>query len=107
MKNKQDIEKLTETTLASLDNLQPVEANEFLYGKVVNRMQMREALNRKTNQRLMLKLAAALVVFIGINAASFYVFERQQRKPQTKSAVVTGAAAFAQEYSLQNNSYNY
>lgn len=107
MKNKQDVEKLAKMTLTSLDNLQPVEANEFLYGKVINRMQMREALDRKTSRRLMLKLAVALVAFIGINAASFYVFERQQHKAHPKPAVVTGAAAFAQEYSLQNSSYNY
>ncbi|MGZ3757515.1 MAG: hypothetical protein ACXVAY_04970 [Mucilaginibacter sp.] len=107
MKNKQDVEKLAETTLASLDNLQHVEANEFLYGKVINRMQMREALDRKSSQRLMLKLAVALVAFIGINAASFYVFEQQQHKTHPKSTGATGAAAFAQEYSLQNSSYNY
>ena len=107
MKNKQELEKLAEMALTSLDNLQPVEANEFLYGKIANRIQMRQTLDRKTSQRLMLKLAVALVVFIGVNAASFYVLERQQHQAHPKAVVATGAAAFAQEYSLQNSSYNY
>lgn len=107
MKNKQELEKLAELALTSLDNLQPVEANEFSYGKVVNRMQMRQALDRKTSQRLMLKLAMTLVVFIGVNAVSFYVLEQQHHQAHAKAVVATGAVAFAQEYSLQNSSYNY
>ncbi len=105
MKNKQEIEKLAEAALSSLDNLQPVDANEFLHAKVLNKMRMIEVNERKTYNRLMLKLSAALGIFICINGVSFYALKQQQHKTGKKAT--TGVAAFAEEYSLKNNSYSY
>jgi len=105
MKNKQEIERLTEATLNSLDNLQPVEANEFLYAKIKHRMQVNEQQGRIGYNRLMVKLSVAMGLFVCLNVASFYIFQRQQNKPV--KAPASTAAAFAQEYSLNGNSYNY
>jgi len=105
MKNKQEIERLTEAALNSLDNLQPVEANEFLYAKIRNRMQANELQERTSYNRLMVKLSVALGLFICINGVSFYLFQHQQSKSTKTTA--SAAAAFAEEYSLKDNSYSY
>ena len=105
MKNKQETERLTEATFNSLDNLQQVEANEFLYAKIRNRMQANEFQERVTYNRLMVKLSVALGLFICINGVSFYLFQHRQNKPA--KTTTSPAAAFAEEYSLKDNSYNY
>jgi len=105
MKNKQEIEQLTNATLNSLNNLQLVEANEFLYAKVMHRMQVNEQQERITYSRLMVKLSVALGLFICLNGVSFYALQHQQNK--TNKTTVATKAAFAEEYSLKDNSYNY
>jgi hypothetical protein len=105
MKSREEIERLTEDTLNSLDNMQQVEANEFLYGKVINRMQMNERKERLTYRRLVLRLSFTLVLFAGINIASFYVL--QHRETRTTKPVSSSANAFAREYSLTGENYNY
>jgi hypothetical protein len=105
MKNKQEIEHLTEATLNSLDNLQQVEANEFLYAKIRHRMQTSELHERASYNRLMVQLSVALCLFICINGASFYLFQHRQSKTAETNA--SAAAAFAEEYSLKDNSYSY
>jgi len=107
MNNKQEIEKLTEATLNSLNNLQHVEANEFLYAKVINRMRTNELKERVVYTRLMIKLSVALGLFICVNGVSYYLFERQSKGKTEVKITKSGAAAFAEEYSLNANSYNY
>jgi len=41
MKNQQEIERMAEQTLNSLNNLQQLEANEYLHAKIVQRMNTR------------------------------------------------------------------
>lgn len=105
MKSQQEIDRLTESALSSLDNLQQVEANDFLYGKIVNRMQMRHQQDRAGFRRLMMRLSFALVLFAGANVTSFLVLEHQRNKPQKPAKA--NKAAFASEYSLTNDGYNY
>lgn len=105
MKSREEIERLTENTLNSLDHLKQVEVNEFLYGKVINRMQMREREQRLTYRQLMLRLSFALVLFAGMNIGSFYVL--QHRETHTSKPVSSSSDAFAREYSLTGESYNY
>jgi hypothetical protein len=105
MKNKQEIEQLTNATLNSLNKLQPVEANEFLYAKVMHKMQVNEQQERVTYSRLMVKLSVALGLFICLNGVSFYALQHQQNK--TNKTTAATKAAFAEEYSLKDNSYNY
>lgn len=105
MKSQQEIDRLTESALNSLDNLQQVEANDFLYSKIVNRIQMRQQQDRAGFRRLMVRLSFALVLFAGINVASFLILEHQRNKPQ--KPVKANEAAFASEYSLTDDGYNY
>jgi len=105
MKSQQEIDRITESALSSLDNLQQVEANDFLYSKIINRMQMRGQQDRAAFRSLMMRLSFALVLFAGINVASFLVLEHQRNKPQKPAKL--NEAAFASEYSLTNNGYNY
>ena|ERR1700761_7663858 len=103
MKNKQDIEQAAEQALNSLSNLQQVEANEYLHAKIVQRMQNNKAAPMAYN-RLMLQLAAVLILLIGVNAVSFYVLK--QRSTNTEKTT-TGADAFAKAYNLNNNLDSY
>ena len=102
MKTLREIEELTDSTLNSLDSLQPVEANEYLYAKIKNRLQH----NRQTAaaySRLLFRLSLALILFLGINIASFYLISALQRganKPK-------GITAFSEAYFPGGNTYNY
>jgi hypothetical protein len=107
MKSKPDIEKLVDQALDSIGNVQPVDANEFLYAKVVNRIRASEIQERVAHKKLMLKLSFALGVFICINVLSFYAIEKHDHKHVPIKKQATGVAAFAEEYSLKNSSYSY
>jgi hypothetical protein len=102
MKNKQGFEQQAEQTLNSLDNLRQVEANEFLDAKVLHRMQMRyqPATNAQT---LMLRLAAVLCLFIGINTVSYVIL----KQPIKTTKNIKGADVFADAYGLNNNVNSY
>jgi len=108
-KTEQEIEALTNQALNSLDNVQPVEANAFLYAKVKNRLisQRQEAAARHT--RLMFRLSAVLLMFIGINAGSFYAMKKWQQPTAVKpEKALTGAAAInAAYFGSDNNTYSY
>jgi hypothetical protein len=103
MKNKQEIEQAIEQTLNSLNNLQQVEANEYLHAKIMQRMSNNRAVPM-VYTRLMLRLAAVLILLIGVNTVSFYVLK--QRSTNTEKTT-TGADAFAKAYNLNNNLDSY
>jgi hypothetical protein len=105
MKNRQEIEQLTEATLNSIDNMQPVDANDFLFAKIKSRMQLNEQRERLNYNRLLVKLSVAMGLFICLNGLSFYILQHQQ--PKITKTVTSGTAAIAAEYSLTENSYNY
>jgi len=106
MKGKHELEKLADDALSSIDNIGQVEANEFLYGKIMSRMQARQVAERQQFNRLMLKLSMVLTLFVGINGVSFYLLHKHRQHPQ-QAKQVNGQAAFAQEYSLKNSTYGY
>ena len=102
MKTLREIEELTDSTLNSLNKLQTVEANEYLYAKIKNRLQQ----NRQTTaaySRLMFRLSLALILFLAINIASFYFLSARQRSASKPK----GITAFSEAYFPGNNSYNY
>lgn len=100
MKTLREIEELTDSTLNSLNGLQTVEANEYLYAKIKNRVQQYRQ-NAAAYGRLMFRLSLALILFLGINVASFYFLSvRHHTKPK-------GITAFSEAYFPGNNSYNY
>jgi hypothetical protein len=104
MKNNQDIEKAVQQTLDSLDNLQQLEANEFLYAKIKQRMDNTAKVVPMNYNRIMLRLAAILILFIGINGVSFYVLKHSDA-PAVQTA--SGANAFADAYNLNSNTDSY
>lgn len=104
MKNKQEIERQVEQTLNSLNNLQAAEGNEYLYSKIINRMQYNRQETVKTNQ-LMLRLSLALALFVCVNGMSYYVLSSRASKSPNQSA--SGKSAFADTYQLNGNDYSY
>ena len=104
MKNRKDIEQLAEQALHSLDNLQQLEANDFLAAKAWQRMQTnRHGLPAGYN-KLLLRLAVVLLMFTGLNCVSFYVLSK---KTANTTSTATGVDAFASAYGLSNSSENY
>lgn len=105
MNNKQDIEQTIQQTLNSLDGLRQLEPNDFLAAKAWQRMKNQHREASVAHSRLMLRLAAVLVLFVGINTASFVLLKN---KPVAKPTQETsGADAFAEAYSLNNNTDSY
>ncbi len=104
MKDRKNIEQLAEQALHSLDNLQEVDANDFLAAKAWQRMQTyRHGLPVGYN-KLLLRLAVVLLMFTGINCVSFYVLSEKSANTTTPA---TGVDAFANAYGLSNSSGNY
>ena len=104
MKNRKEIEQLAEQALQSLETLQLVEANDFLAAKAWQRMQNQRHGVPANYNKLLLRLAAVLLMFVGINCASFYVLNN---KTANKTSTATGVGAFANAYGLSNSSDNY
>jgi hypothetical protein len=104
MKNIKDLEKQADQTLNSLDNLQPVEANEFLHTKVVHRMQSRQEAKPMVYNKLMVRLAAVLCLFVCINGIS-YIALRGKNITAVKTSA--GVDVFAEAYGLNNNLNSY
>lgn len=104
MKNKQEIEKAVEQTLNSLDGVQQLEANEYLYVKILNRMRDDRQEVVKFN-RLMLRLSFVLTLFVCLNGLTYYLLTVKPAPKQGKT--VTGSSAFENAYQLNNNSYSY
>ena len=105
MKNQQEIEQLAEQTLNSLNNVQQLEANEYLHSKILQRMNDSRKVIPMAYNRVMLRLAAVLVLFIGINAVSFYMLKQSDNTVTVNKAAT--ADAFANAYNLNNNLDSY
>ncbi|MES2274397.1 MAG: hypothetical protein V4592_00125 [Bacteroidota bacterium] len=109
MKALREIEEQAAQALTSLDNLQPVEANAYLYSKIKNRMIERRQTAAVAYTRLMFRLSAALLLFLFINIGSFYLLNRFQQ-PATHAPVkkaATGITAVSEEFFPGASSYSY
>lgn len=104
MKDRKEIEQLAEQALRSLDNLQQLEANDFLAAKAWQRMQTHRRGLPPAYNKLLLRLAVVLVMFVGINCVSFYVLNKSTT---ANTETASGVGAFASAYGLSNNSDNY
>jgi hypothetical protein len=93
MKRNLQIEEQVDAAMRSLDGLQPAEANPYLFTRIQQRMQNKRQLNSFSH--LMLKLAVALILFIGVNV---FTYERITGSSNTSN---TGIEAFATDYDLQ------
>jgi hypothetical protein len=105
MKNIQGLEDKVQQTLNSLNNLQQLEANEFLHAKILNRMANKQASPSMAYNKLMVRLVAVLCLFICVNGISFFVLKQKSNTVNTKN--YTGADAFANAYGLDNNLNSY
>lgn len=111
MKTQQEIEQLTEHTLNSLDGMQQAEANPYLYAKILNRMgQSRQAAAK--NAKLMFRLSMVLLLFLFINAGSFYMLNKGQQQQPVYTAIgktkpATGINAVGEEFFPRVQSYSY
>jgi hypothetical protein len=103
-KTPYEIEALTNRALTSLDNLQQVEANPFLYTRIKSRMELDKQGEAARYTRLLVSLSAALMLFLCINIASIYLYNRWQGG-NNKSAPAT--VAVGKEFFPQDNTYNY
>lgn len=103
MKSREEIERAAEDALNSLDGIRAAEANEFLYTRVINRMQHDRQGRAVRGQRLMVRLGLCLGLFVCVNGVSFYMLNRN--KPANQSSA--GSSAFAREYQLNGQQYNY
>jgi hypothetical protein len=102
-KSQQAIEAYAERALHSLDKVEQVEANEFLYTRIVSRMRHARQLSMRHNKRLMLRLSLALGLLVCINGISFYVLKEQLSFRESQ----TGSKAFATAYGLDRDTSNY
>ncbi len=104
MKNIKDLEKQAEQALNSLNNLQQVDANEFLHAKVLHRMQSRQEVKPMVYNKLMVRLAAVLCLFVCINSISYIAL---MQKNTTTAKTSAGVDVFAEAYGLNNNLNSY
>ena len=104
-KNQRETEEAAEQALGSLDNLAQAEVNEFLYTRVLSRIQQNRREMAGKSRRIVLRLSLALGLFAGINGLSFYVLSKTPTTDAKTS--VTGGKAFAQAYGLNNEEYSY
>ena len=104
MKDTKAIELLAEETLGSMDSLQQVDASGFIAARAWNRLAQRPQITREGNyNKVLLRLAAVMVVLAGLNCASFFAAERINKAGDK----TTGSQAFANAYNLNNSSHNY
>ena len=106
MKTQSDIAQRANETLDSINNLQQVEANSFLFSKIQNRMQAKSQQQVFVPVKILSRLSVALVLFIGLNVASYYFLSGNSPK-QTVQQKTTAAQALATEYHLTTDGYNY
>jgi hypothetical protein len=106
MKNMEDAEKFAEEALKSIDNIQAVEANEFIFTRIKSRMETKVQASKRERVKLLYRLSALLLVFVMLNATSYFVLKPVQSAPVTKHKT-SSISAFADDYQLEQGSYNY
>jgi hypothetical protein len=105
MKEYKDAEKFAEEVLSSIDHIQAAEVNDFIFTRIQNRIHhRRQVLLTKT--RTLYRLSMVLVLFFILNAASYYLFLKRPLHT-TSQQPTSGLSAFANEYQITQNSYNY
>jgi|GEM_PF-2606882 len=105
MRKNNEAEKFAEEILRSIDTIQPVEVDDFLFTRVQNRINTK--LHRRQGQmRVFYRLSMALLLFIVLNGATYYFLTKTATRAGNDHAA-SGLSAFAEEYKMTQNSYNY
>ncbi|TFF35749.1 hypothetical protein [Mucilaginibacter psychrotolerans] len=103
MKNAKETERLAEETLNSLDNLQTIEPEPFLFTRIQSRIARKNEAAIIQNRVSMYRLAAVLICILFINIISY---QAALKAPGSKPGSDV-KAAFANEYHLEDNFYAY
>jgi len=104
MKNIKDLEKLAEETLKSIDNIEAVEPNNFLFTRIQNRIENKTLATEKGKIKLMYSLTVALLIIFMLNIVSFKFLAS---KNTNNSQPGNGISAIASDYNLNEDSNNY
>lgn len=105
MKKYNDAEKFAEDILSSMDTIQSAEVDDFLFTRIQNRMSSRHQ-DRRSQMRIFYRLSMALLLFVILNGASYYFFKKADTRAGNNRAAGR-LSAFAQEYKLTQDTYNY
>jgi hypothetical protein len=97
-----NIDKLVNDTLNSLEGVQRAEANPYLYTRIEQRMKNRYQ-HSSYQRKLMPVLAIALVLFISLNLLSYLKVNATDTN-QTSVSSGSSIESFATEYSLSDDS---
>lgn len=96
-------EKWIASALGSIDGIKPAVPREAIYERVMQRIELRgpgitiEMISSATLYRV----AAAILLIVTLNVYTCLRFSANN------NSAIAGASAFARDYSLVNNSYNY
>jgi hypothetical protein len=105
MKNKDAIEKLAGEALTAIDNIQAIEPNDFFFTRIKNRMRAKKQQYVAGRTKLLYRISAILLLFTVLNLTSYYLLKRSGNNINVQKT--SGIAAFANDYSLQQNSNDY
>lgn len=103
MRNPKETERLVEETLNSLDKLQAVDAEPFLFTRIQSRLARKNEAANIPNNLSMYRLAAVLACVLLINIISY----QASLKTQVSKYSPEHNAALANEYNLEANFYAY
>jgi len=105
MKNLKEAEKQADEALKSIDNIQSIDVNEFLYTRIKNRIDALDGQIEKPIVWPLYRMAAMLVLFIAINIISYnYLLGTNT---SNKSIKTNDLNTFSEDYNLQGIQNNY
>jgi len=85
-------EKWINDTIESIDNIQHIDANPFIYEKVLQRLNNRTSIAANRQPKVLYRLAACIVIVIGLNVFTMIHFNKSAVSSQDNKSV------FANEY---------
>jgi hypothetical protein len=91
-----EADKWINDVLSSVDGIKPVEANPFLYEKILNRMQKAGRMEAVFTRRMIMRLSVGFAILLLINLISLRQYRSGNRSMNQTSL-----------YSEYNFSYNY
>jgi hypothetical protein len=112
MRTKSEIEKLAEETLNSIDAVEQVAANDFLFTRIQARIKDNTRQQSVPVKALSI-LSATLLLFIGLNTVSYFFLSNTNTEQAIQNITVkpvkttSAAEAFAKTYNLITEQYNY
>jgi len=108
--DKEQLNKLVEDTLNSIEGIEQAEANPFLYAKINERANGRKA-SEKFSLGYGTKLFLAFAILVVINAFTLLIYSSNYSNTTVTTTETTSAKqdinSFINEYNLVDTNYNY